>query len=204
MNPNTRWRPVCLTVHADEGIDASAIKQWLQSKQILKTLDLSDLGLTSTAGPISDCLAADKQASACNQHNCSCFGVSPDMVLPMQAAASAGTEYVLTVGGKARAVQQQLEADKAIALAAEKDTRLKNELDCSTALKVGSLQAYQPMHCSLIQQSLMLHSAGCSIPLISFTKFASHLCQISRLHNHGNKAKQHSHCNPASWWLRQG
>lgn len=63
MNPSTRWRPVCFTVQADEGVDAAAVKQWLQSKQTLKSFDLSDQGLTATVGPISDCLAADKQAS---------------------------------------------------------------------------------------------------------------------------------------------
>ena len=57
--------------------------------------------------------------------------------MPFQAAASAGTEYVLTVGGKVKAVQQQLEADKAVALAAENDARVKKELDCGKALKVG-------------------------------------------------------------------
>ena len=52
-----------MTVHTDEGVDAAAVKQWLQSKQALKALDLSDQGIAASAGPIADSLAADKQAS---------------------------------------------------------------------------------------------------------------------------------------------
>ena len=63
MHAGSRWRPVCLAVHTDDGVDAAAVKQWLQSKQALKALDLSDQGLASSAGPIADSLAADKQAS---------------------------------------------------------------------------------------------------------------------------------------------
>ena len=63
MHASSRWRPVCLAVHTDEGFDAAAVKQWLQSRQALKVLDLSDQGLASSAGPVADPLAADKQAS---------------------------------------------------------------------------------------------------------------------------------------------
>ena len=62
VHASSRWRPVCLAVQADEGVDAAAVKQWLLSKQALKVLDLSDQGLASCTGPIAESLAADKQA----------------------------------------------------------------------------------------------------------------------------------------------
>lgn len=68
VHASSRWRPVCLAVQTDEGVDAAAVKQWLLSKQALKVLDLSDQGLASCAGPIAESLAADKQASMRHQY----------------------------------------------------------------------------------------------------------------------------------------
>ena len=65
MNANSRWRPVCLVVQANEKLDASAVKQWLQSKQVLKVLDLSEQGFAVTSGPIADSVAAARQVSNC-------------------------------------------------------------------------------------------------------------------------------------------
>ena len=144
MNASSRWRPVCLAVQADDGLDAAAVKQWLQSNQSLNTLDLSDQGLASTAGPTADSLATDKQASPRPCHYATHPVADYEVVLSMQAAASNGTEYVLTVSGKVRAIQKQLDADKAAALAADHDVRVKKELDCSNALKVDSYSACQP------------------------------------------------------------
>lgn len=55
-----------------------------------------------------------------------------------QAAASAGTEYILTESGKIKAIQQQLEADKTAALAAEHEVRAKKQSECGSALKASS------------------------------------------------------------------
>lgn len=63
MNTNSKWRPVCLVVQAEDPIDLSAVKQWLQAKQGLKTLDLSDQGFTAASGPIADFVAAASQVS---------------------------------------------------------------------------------------------------------------------------------------------
>ena len=65
MNARSRWQPVCLAVQVDEGIDAAAVKQWLQSRQNLKAFDLSEQGFASATGPIADFVTAEKEASGC-------------------------------------------------------------------------------------------------------------------------------------------
>ena len=64
MNPDSTWRPVCLVVCADDKLDASGVKQWLQSKQNLKSIDLSDAGFAVTTGPIAESIIASKQVSS--------------------------------------------------------------------------------------------------------------------------------------------
>ena len=65
MNDQSRWRPVCLVVQAEGTIDLPVVKQWLQTKGGVKTLELTEQAFATASGPIADSVAAAKQVSTC-------------------------------------------------------------------------------------------------------------------------------------------
>lgn len=132
----SQWRPVCFTVQADSKADAAGIKQWLQTKQSLKSIDLSEQGFLSAAGPVGQFVAAAKEVLFNIASLLDTLCSNTHQSLHLQAATKAGAEVSLSSADKVAAVQQLFQADKVEALTAEREARVKRDADATAAFKV--------------------------------------------------------------------